>query len=472
MTPPKILAGALVAGLALVPGPGCGPRPSGPAAESGPLSVEVTLDRLRASPGETVEASVCVRGSVGRGEAALEASLFVPVEGRRDLGLVKAGTELWVYHARIPVGQDAPPGLYVLTVRAEDAGRRAVGKASFLVGQVIGDFTIVSAIPETGGAEDTARYLERFREAGGNFLILHDIITQKPWYPSKVTSRPTAAGSADDRLGTALDAAERLGLPCLISVVWDKTRRLPFAEHEASQAAVLAEIWALYGSRPSLAGFYDYQEGSGTYFAAHVRSFADRVKALNKGLLAACAPYLDDPLLAGYLAAVDSLDVIIYRGAYEASWRPDSRKCFPVRRTRDFAALSAGAALPRGKIALSHVELFGYLEKKFAGAALASPKDAFDQLASAASAAGPDGVTLFTYHANLHLLGKTVPEAVEVEEAVRRGLEAYRAISPQAVRASSRVALYVPYSDWWAGRWAESYEPALEIGRASCRERV
>lgn len=219
MTPPKILAGALVAGLALVPGPGCGPRPSGPAAESGPLSVEVTLDRLRASPGETVEASVWVRGSVGRGEAALEASLFVPGEGRRDLGLVKAGTELWVYHARIPVGQDAPPGLYVLTVRAEDAGRRAVGKASFLVGQVIGDFTIVSAIPETGGAEDTARYLERFREAGGNFLILHDIITQKPWYPSKVTSRPTAAGSADDRLGTALDAAERLGLPCLISVV-------------------------------------------------------------------------------------------------------------------------------------------------------------------------------------------------------------------------------------------------------------
>lgn len=457
------LAGALVAGLALVPGSGCRPQP--PAAAAGPLSVEVTLDRLRAAPGQAVEANVWVRGSAGGAETALEGSLFVPGEGRRDLGLVKAGTELRVYQARIPVGEDAPQGLYVVTVRAADEGRRAVGKASFIVGKLIGDFTVVSAIPEAGGAGDTARYLGRFREAGGNFLILHDIITQKPWYPSKVTSRPTAAGSADDRLGLALDAADRLGLPCLISVVWDKTRRLPYAEHEASLNAVLAELWSLYGTRPSLAGFYDSQEGSGTYFAAHVRSFADRVKALNKGLLAACAPRIDDPLLAGYLAAVDSLDVVIYQGAYEASWRPDSRKCFPVRRTRDFAALSAGAALPKGKVALSRVELFGYLEKKFAGVYLASPPDAFDQLASAATAAGPDGVALFSYHANIDLLGKTVPEAAEVGEAVKRGLRAYQAIAPLASRAASRVALYVPYSDWWAGRWAESYEPALDALR-------
>ena len=133
-----------------------------------------------------------------------------------------------------------------------------------------------------------------------------------------------------------------------------------------------------------------------------------RVKALNPGLLAGCAPYVDDPLLAGYLAAIDSLDVAIYQGAVMASYRPDNRKCFPIRRTADFAALSAGAMRQKGKIALSHVELFGYLERTYAGKYLAGPEDARDQILSAASCSGPDGITLFTYHYNVHEMGKTV----------------------------------------------------------------
>jgi len=449
-------------GVALLASAACrgAGREAGAPAE--PLSVEVTLDKTRPSPGETVQANVWVRSGRAETEVAVEAELLVPGKGPRELDLERTGTEIRLYQVLVPVEPDSPPGLYVITVRASGDGPPAVGKASFVFGKIIGDFTIVSAIPEAGGAEDTEAYMRRFQEAGGNFLVLHDILTKKAWYPSKVTNRRTATGSADDRLGPALAAADKLGFPCLVSVVWDMTRRLPYAEHEASLKAVLEDLWSLYGAHPSLAGFYDYQEGSGTYFAAHVRSFADGVKALNKGLLAACAPYIDDPLLAGYLAAIDSLDVFIYQGAYEASWRPDNRKCFPVRRTRDFAALSAGAARPKGKIALSHVELFGYLEKRFAGQYLATPDDAFDQIASAATAGGPDGITLFTYHYNIHLLGKTVPEAAKVDEAVRRGLRAYRAVAPFAAGASTRIALYIPYSDWWAGRWAESYEPALD----------
>jgi hypothetical protein len=457
----RLFAQALSAALILAPA-ACRKGDSDFAA---PLAVEVSVDEMRPRPGESVQASVWIKNGAAEDEATLAATLFVPGQGPRDLALSRAGTELRLFQTRIPVAEDSPPGLYVVTVRASRNGRSAVGKASFIVGKIVGDFMITSAVPVAGGAVDTAAYMARFREAGGNFVILHDIITKKAWYPSRVASRTATPGSSEDRLSAALDAADRLGLSCLITVVWDMTRPMPYADYEASQKAVLGDLWSLYGAHPSLAGFYDYQEGSGTYFVAHVRSFADRVKALNKGLLAGCAPYIDDPLLAGYLAAIDSLDVLIYQGAYEASWRPDNRKCFPVRRTRDFAALSAGAALQKGKIALSHVELFGYLEKRFAGQYLATPQDALDQILSAATCFGPDGLTLFTYHYNIHLLGKKIADVAKVEAAVKRGLEAYRAIAPAAAGASSHIALYVPYSDWWTGRWAQSYEPALDAFR-------
>jgi hypothetical protein len=464
MRRPSTILGAGILGLLFVSPTACRKDASSAAAEPVPLSVEVTLDTRRPKPGESVKASVWVRDGTP-GESVPSATLFVPGRGAAALSLQPSGREIRLFEAEIPIAAEAPPGIYVLTARVEGPNSRAVGKASFLVGKVIGDFTIVSAIPESGGRADTDAYLARFRDAGGNFVILHDIINKKAWYPSKVCGLAASAGSEDDRLGPALDAADRLGLSCLITVVWDMTRRMPYAEYPASMKAVMTELWDLYGGHPSLAGFYDYQEGSGTYYAGHVREFADGVKALNKGLLAGCAPYLDDPLLAGYLAAIESLDVIIYQGAYEASWRPDNRKLFPVRRTRDFAALSAGAALQKGKISLSHVELFGYLEKRLAGKYLAAPADAFDQIASAAACYGPDGLTTFTYHYNVHLMGKTVAEAAGLEAAVKRGFAAYRTLAPAIASDSSHIALYVPYSDWWAGLWAEAFEPALDAFR-------
>jgi hypothetical protein len=196
-----------------------------------------------------------------------------------------------------------------------------------------------------------------------------------------------------------------------------------------------------------------------------MREFAVAAKSLNPGLLVACSPYIDDPLLSGYLAAIDELDIIIYQGAVMASYRPDNRRCFPVRRVKDFASLSAGATRVRNKITLSHVELFGYLEKQYAGQYLASPEDIQNQILSAAATYGPDGIVFFTYHANIHEMGKKISEVADCERAVEEGIKAFKLISSRAAISSSHIGLYIPYSDWWADRWTNSIVPALDAFR-------
>ena len=304
--------------------------------------------------------------------------------------------------------------------------------------------------------------MKSFVGIGGNMLIIHDIINRRAWYPSKICAQSVPENTVADRVGLALKLADKFGLPLMITVVWDMTKKMPYSEYLQSAKAVMKELWELYGHHPSLIGFYSYQEGSGTYMAEYVRDFSDAVKALNKGLLSGCAPYIDDPLLAGYLAAIDSLDVVIYQGAVMASYRPDNRKCFPIRRTKDFAALSAGAALQKNKIALSHVELFGYLERSYAGAYLASPADIYSQILSAASCYGPDGITLFTYHFNVHIMGRQIQDVTKCAAGVERGLEAFRTIAQETANESGGVGIYIPYSDWWVDRWSASIVPALD----------
>jgi len=440
----------------------CRPKGSaGAAAER--LHIDVLVDKIRPASGETVRISAVVKPADFLDRVVLKAVLLVPTEGPRDLTLSPASRELGLLTGEIRLAPDAPHGFYGITVAAENTS--AVGKASFIVGKVIGDFMIVSAMPGAGLEEDLTAYMRKFMGVGGNLLVIHDIIKNKAWYPSKICAVAAAPNSSDDRVGTALQLADRLGLPSLITVVWDMTKKMPYAEYTDSMKAVMKELWGLYGRHPSLIGFYDYQEGSGTYMAAQVREFSDAVKALDKGLLSGCAPYIDDPLLAGYLAAIDNLDVVIYQGAVMASFRPDNRKCFPLRRTKDFAALSAGAMLQKNKIALSHVELFGYLEKSFGGQYLASPEDAYDQILSAASSFGPDGITLFTYHYNIHTMGKKVAEVQRTAPAVESGLKAYRLLAQEIANESGHIGLYIPYNDWWLDRWSANFLPALDAFR-------
>ena len=426
------------------------------------LSVEVSVDKLRPKPGDTVQVSVWLKKAGKLRKLKLQSTLLVPTLGAGILELNLASQELGLYKGQISLPAKAPAGFYAVTVTAALGSSKAVGKASFIVGKVIGDFMITSALPEGGVEEDASVYMKDFMGVGGNMLIVHDIINKKAWYPSKVCAQAAEENTPDDRVGTTLKLADKFGLPVMITAVWDMTKKMPYAEYLQSTKAVMRELWDFYGHHPCLIGFYSYQEGSGTYLAAHVREFSDTVKSLNKGLLAGCAPYLDDPLLAGYLASIESLDVVIYQGAVMASYRPDNRKCFPIRRTKDFAALSAGATLQKNKIALSHVELFGYLEKSYAGAYLASPADITGQIMSAASCYGPDGITLFTYHYSIYTMAKKIPEVQKCAAAVGQALEAYPWIAREAANESSGIGVYIPYSDWWVDRWTESILPALD----------
>lgn len=432
------------------------------------MSVEVSVGRLRANPGEKVRVWAAVRSDETLRQAKVKSRLFIPTRGAEDLSLGKvepAAKDYVLFQGDVDLHRDSPDGIYGVTVEVSSGAQRSVGKASFFVGKTVGDFLIVSAVPEESQDEDLRRYFEDFRSVGGNMVIIHNIISGKAWYPSRVSAKAAQAGTPEDKVGKTLKLAEEMGFSSFLSVSWDMTRSMPYSEYMPSMDAVIAELWELYGANPALLGFYDYQEGSGTYLVSHLREFAATVKAQNSGVLTACAPYIDDPLLAGYLAAIDDLDVVIYQGAVMASYRPDNRKCFPLRRTKDCTSLSAGATIQRGKVTLSHVELFGYLEKSYAGAYIAGPDDIRSQILSAATAFGPEGITLFSYHYNIHEMGKKIPEVKESRRGVEEGMRAYDLIAKSAASRSSRLGLYIPYSDWWVNRWADCLVPALDALR-------
>jgi hypothetical protein len=443
-----------------------------PASPAGrPLSVDVQVDRARPKAGEAVGVTVVVSSTKPLRSLEISARVFVPTRGATALDLRPAG-EPGRYEARfrgsVTLSPESAEGLYGLTVEAVRGEEKAYGKATFLVGKVVADFLPVSALPDESLEQDIKSYYEDFRSIGGNLVIIHNFITDRALYPSRVCAKAAAAGSPDDKVTLALRLAEQFGLTTLLTAGWDMTRPMPYAECLASTKEVIGDLWDIYGSNPALLGFYSYQEGSGTYLAAQMREFAAAVKSCNRGLLTASAPYIDDPLLAGYLASIDDLDIVIYQGAVMASYRPDNRKCFPPRRTKDFTSLSAGATRARNKITISHVELFGYLEKQVAGVYLAGPEDIRSQILSAATAYGPDGISFFNYYYCIHLLGQKVPEVAEVKasrQAVVDSLAAYNLIARSAADASSRIGLYIPYSDWWTDRWTNSIVPALDAFR-------
>jgi hypothetical protein len=248
----------------------------------------------------------------------------------------------------------------------------------------------------------------------------------------------------------------------LLSVGWDQTRPSPYAARFAEITALIDELYARYAHHPSMVGFYSWQEGSGTYYAGFVRAFGDHVKERNPTLITACAPHMDDPLLAGYLSGVDSLDVIIYQSGTMASYRPDNRKLYPIRRVKDFCSLGSGAAVLQDKIALSHVELFGYLETRLSDEIVTTrPTNITRQVLSAATVPGADGISLFTYLAHVQAQRRRHPDVDRSRAAAHDALEAFL-ISTRVSAQRNALAVYVPYSDWVIERWTTSFLPALD----------
>jgi len=423
-------------------------------------SISVSVSRSRAQPGDTVEIKVLhLEGDPVR------AVLLTPTVGSQSLSLTPVASQAGAYFAELVLPRDAPQGLYVVHAWTGDSQQpTAVGKASFLTGRLVGDFFIPAYLDPKRTRADFENYLKEFRSLGGNFLVAHNLITPtKAYYPSKIARTDVTAGSPNDLVELTLSEADKQGLATLLSISWDMTKQSPFKDRMKEIKAISAELFSLYKHHPSLAGFYSYQEGSGTYYVPFVREFSQHIKSLNPNLLTACAPHIDDPLLAGYLGTVEELDIIMYQAGVMASYRTDNRKMYPFRRVKDFCALGSGAKRLQNKISINHVELFGYLENRLTPDTTAtSYNNIRQQILSAATVTGADGISFFTYQAHVYETAKKLTQVERSRAAVAEGVKAFDLIRETVSNQPNFFAVYFPYSDWIIERWPNFFLPALD----------
>lgn len=424
------------------------------------LSVELTTTKPKV--GESVEITIRSNGKLDPSAVLLE-----PTVGRRELRLTRAGDG--VFRAKYDVTARSPRGLYAVhawTGREDQPS--SIAKASFRVGNIVADFFIASSLDKRRPAADLDAYLADFRSIGGNFLVAHNVIVAAgALYPSKIVKNEVSPGTEGDVVELVLDRADRLGIPVLLSVGWDMTRQSPYKDRMAEIREIATELYELYRHHPSLVGFYSWQEGSGTYYAQFVREFSAHIKSFGRGLLTACAPHIDDPLLASYLSVIDDLDIMIYQSAVMASYRPDNRKQYPIRRVRDFSGLGAGAKRLQDKITLTHVELFAYMEKRSRPEILtASFNDIYGQILSAATVTDTDGIALFAYHTHIFDQAKRFEQGKAGRSAVEKGLKLYQTITSEISNERGPLALYIPYSDFVVERWNNYFLPALDAFRS------
>lgn len=427
-------------------------------------AINVSVSQAKAVRGQTVEVTIKARNKQN-----IRASLMKPTVGAEELFLQKIRGSNDAYRATIKIEENAPGGLYIVHVWTGDKMKPTeVGKSSFRVGNIIQDFFIANYLDQQNPARDIENYLKDFRAIGGNFLVAHNlIIPTKAFYPSKIAKTDVVRGSKNDIVEELLKQADREGVGVLLSVSWDTTRNSPYKDRMKEIKSIISEMYALYRHHPSLAGFYSWQEGSGTYYAPFIREFSEYVKSLDKGLLTACAPHIDDPLLASYLSVIEELDMMIYQSAVMASYRPDNRKKYPLRRVRDFSGLGAGAKRLQNKITLTHVELFAYLEKRQSrDFVAASYADIYGQILSAATVTDTDGISLFTYHGTIYEPLKRFKQVQKSFDALADGLKAYQLITSKVSQKHNPVALYIPYSDFIVERWSSYFLPALDAFRA------
>ena len=421
-------------------------------------SLEITPGRVRARPGDRL--TFRIRGA----DASSRAVLLAPGGGTRPLVLDARKGE---HGLDISLPADGAAGLYLIHVWTGEPQRpKALGKAAIVVGPIVLDFFLPSYLDPSNPRADLSAYLDDFRSLGGNTLIAHALITpDRAYFPSAIARNSVERGSPSDIVEQLLNEADRRGLSVFLSVSWDMTHPAPYTDRMRQITALMAELFSLYAGHVSLAGFYSYQEGSGTYYVPYVREFTGRVKALNPGLLSACAPFVDDPLVAGYLSTVDTLDMMIFQGQVMASYRTDNRKKYPLRRVRDFAALGIGAKWLQDKIAIAHVELFGYLENRPDPAILAaSYENIFGQIASVATAPGADGIALFAYHPHIWSARRDA-RVQRSRQAVADGLDVFRRLQRTFEPQTNPLTVYSPYSDWIIERWTTSTLPGLDAFR-------
>ncbi|MGH9616128.1 MAG: DUF4434 domain-containing protein, partial [Acidobacteriaceae bacterium] len=425
--------------------------------------IHVSVSTPRARRGQSVTFSFQVSPAEATRAGELDAEILAPSVGVTPLPIHARGGGK--YQAVFTVPADAPQGLYAVQAwKSDENSSTDEVKATFLVGKITADFFEPAHLTTADPVSDLDGYLKDFRGLGGNLIIAHGIVTtDRAYFHCAICKVSPAADSSQDIVEMLLRGADARGIGVLLSVGWDMTRQSPYQNRWTETQSIMRELYRLYGSHPSFLGFYVYQEGSGLYYVPYVRKFTRFAKGLNPGLLTACAPYVDNPLLAGYLGDLPDLDIILYQAMVMASYRPDNRQHYPLRRAKDFCSLSTGAKKLQNKIALTHVELFGYRENDI-GSGFASYRNQYGQFLSVGTVADNDGIAMFAYQPLIYSRLKSHPQALTSQKAVRDGMRAFRLLSA----ASSKPALlaaYFPYSDWVADRWAQSYLPAFDAFR-------
>ncbi|RKY16543.1 MAG: hypothetical protein DRP63_05195 [Planctomycetota bacterium] len=349
--------------------------------------VRIEAERFRVDAGERVSANVV--GAYGRITARLMRPLCVPER------LMPVDERTIAFR----VDPEDPKGLYVLTaVVGTKSGQKLIAKRSFLSGAVLTDFFYADKMPAENPAIFVQRYLQSFRTLGGNLVIFHPSVgKERPFYESGLTTKRVVPAS--DILELVLRECSRRGIAVLVSVCWDRTTAMAHEERLASLCDLAAEIYFRYGSYPAFCGFYLYQKGSNRAFVELVRQAAAFLKQrINPGLLLACSAYVDDPLVAGYLATVDELDIVVADTAL-MPLSDEEQAYYPVRRVADFTRMFATAAKTCGKMVIGSVQLSA--PPSLSKNRLCSTSVVRDQLLALAASIPLDGVVLSSYCADV-----------------------------------------------------------------------
>lgn len=433
----------------------------------------IKIDAKRILSGESVLVTVESSRKIKANDLML--TISVPAAGTKELVAEGQNAQSSTFHVKIGPDMNTSDGFRTITAVTGHNTGKVIAKASYIVGNVIADYAIMINFPDSGCRPAMNDYIRQFTDLGGNLVVLHaNIGAEKVWggtfetravWPSEVCKK--SASPDKDRMEMMLNITDSLGLPSLISVSWDLSDPdLPNTDYMHSMSAIIEELWGKYGHHPSLSGFYSYQEGSGTYYAGYIREFCKSVKSHGRGILTMCSPNIDDPLLAGYLAAIDDLDIMNYQAPIMTSYRPDNRQMYPNCRVRDITSLSAGATRTTEKITLSHVEFMGYFENRVSNAYLTGYDNIFNQFPSAASAYGPDGISFFGFFSCVYFNQANLPEeTATATRAISDGLKAYNLIKNTITTEPSHLAVYIPYSDWCIERWLSCITPALDAFR-------
>jgi hypothetical protein len=98
--------------------------PAGAAADER-LRIEVSVDKLRPEPGETIQVSAIVKTADSIDDVNLRAKILVPTKGPQDLPLTLASRELGLFKGEVRIEADDRQGFHGVTVASEDPSKPA-----------------------------------------------------------------------------------------------------------------------------------------------------------------------------------------------------------------------------------------------------------------------------------------------------------------------------------------------------------